>query len=150
MPQGIVVNKYLFQTQPVRNKPSISLHCCFLLPYYPFAYPFSPLLLSHVHSDSCNNDPEILINFHLFQPPLNKKNWFLECCFIIYMYIWVASRIERFYPCLVNVSVCPVNAKILAPEIEAPLWEQKNGIAIFSTMALAILVKFQWFMETID
>jgi hypothetical protein len=45
------------------------------------------------------------------------------------MYIWVASRIERFYPCLINVRGCPVNAKIPAPKIEAlPMETEKTEL----------------------
>jgi hypothetical protein len=59
---------------------------------------------------------------------------------------------ERFYPCLVSVSECPVNVKILAPKIESLQMgtRKRSGIVVFSQTARTVLVKFHHFTETIS
>jgi hypothetical protein len=64
-----------------------------------------------------------------------------ECLDIFYSY--------SAFKCSSNISWCLVNINIPAIKTEAPQMDPKTKMAIFSKMAVIILIIFWKFMETI-
>lgn len=78
----------------------------------------------------------------------------------VFMYVCMCALLapewlDEFYSYSVFKSLsiidqCPVNMDILTPKIEALQMNPKNQIAVFTSMALMILIKFHRFVKIIS